>query len=70
MITAPDSIQDKFQRGYWKGQMETKGMCGPIPPKPPLPANVSDQDACYEELGYKLGRDNGLQERAGIRDRK
>lgn len=70
MFTAPDSIQDSFQRGYWRGQMETKGMCGPIPSKPALPANVYDQDAYCEELGYKMGRENGLKERAGIKDRK
>ena len=70
MIAAPNSIQDPFQRGYWKGQIETKGMCGSIPSKPPLPSNVADQDAYYEELGYKLGRENGLRERAGIKGRE
>lgn len=67
MFTAPDSIQDPLQRGYWRGQMETKGMCGPFPSKPPVPPNVTDQDAYYEELGYKLGIENGLKERAGIK---
>lgn len=63
MHTAPDSIQDPWQRGYWEGQMEAKGKCGSIPSKPDLPANVYDQDAYYHEQGFILGLQNGLRER-------
>lgn len=65
MITAPESIQDPWQRGYWEGQMEAKGMCGGMPSKPDLPSNIYDHDTWYHEEGFKLGYKNGLQERSG-----